>query len=206
MNVFDSTIADAQAMLVAPVDPADFDLARYGAHARAADERFGAFLRRREGIAIWQRVRVADVFSAGCRDMRQSLRWQLGALTRSMAYMSDVPAYLEPWYGIGITASAYGSTYQWPEGQSPAVRPHYSTILDATRLTAGQSRHSRIMAHVLAMIAYFLEETQGRVPLSWTDLQSPLSVATQLVDTSSLFMALAACRRGNLGFHSLGQV
>ena len=44
------------------------------------------------------------------------------------------------------------------------------------------------MRHVLAMIDYFLEETHGRVPLSWSDLQNPLNVATELVDTSGFFL------------------
>ena len=43
------------------------------------------------------------------------------------------------------------------------------------------------MRHVLAMIDYFLEETHGRVPVSWSDLQNPLNTATELVDTSGFF-------------------
>ena len=43
------------------------------------------------------------------------------------------------------------------------------------------------MRHVLAMIDYFLEETHGRIPLSWSDLQNPLNVATELVDTTGFF-------------------
>ena len=82
-SAFDITTQDAQAMPVTPVAPADFDLARYEAHAAEAEARYAEFMRQPEGIAVWQRVRVADVFRDGCRDMAASLRWQLGGLTNA---------------------------------------------------------------------------------------------------------------------------
>jgi hypothetical protein len=72
-------------------------------------------------VAVWQRVRVGEVFRDGCRDMTESLRWQLGGLKRSLDYKTDSPGYLEPWYGIGTTAAAWGTDYVWHEGQAPAT-------------------------------------------------------------------------------------
>ena len=110
-----------------PVTPVDAGrrstLARYEAHAAEADARYADFLRQPEGIAVWQRVRVAEVFGDGCRDMAASLRWQLGGLTKALDYLTDAPNYLEPWYGIGVTAAAFGAEYEWPEGQAPVARP-----------------------------------------------------------------------------------
>ena len=187
-GVFDITTQDAQALPVTPLAPAAFDLARYEAHAAAAGERYAEFMRRPEGIAVWQRLRVADVFRDGCRDMAASLRWQLGGLTKAMDYLTDAPNYLEPWYGIGVTAAAFGAEYDWPEGQAPVARPRYRTVHEVPDLVARPAEQAQIMRHVLAMIDYFLEETHGRVPLSWSDLQNPLNTATQLVDTSGLFL------------------
>lgn len=189
MPGFDATLKDAQAMPVEPVEPAAFDLARYEDHAAQAESRYAAFLSAVEGIAVWQRVRVADVFRDGCRDMHASLRWQLGGLARAMDYLTDAPNYLEPWYGIGVTASAFGADYEWPEGQAPVIRPLYRTIGDAPELIASQA--SPIMARVLEMIDLFLEETGGRLPISWSDLQHPLNVATSLVETSGFFTGVA---------------
>ncbi|MFB0515773.1 MAG: uroporphyrinogen decarboxylase family protein [Candidatus Neomarinimicrobiota bacterium] len=186
---FDYTLKDAQAMSVTPVEPADFDLGRYEAHALAADQRYAEFLRKKEGIAVWQRVRVGEVFRDGCRDMQQSLRWQLGGLAKSLAYATDAPTYLEPWYGIGITASAFGADYDWPEGQAPVVRYLYKSIKDVPELLPGDFGQVPIMRHTLETIEYFLEETRRCVPISWTDIQSPLSVAAQLVDISEFFLA-----------------
>jgi hypothetical protein len=185
---FDITTLDAQAMPVTPVEPAAFDLARYEAHAAEADARYAAFLRQREGIAVWQRVRVADVFRDGCRDMAASLRWQLGGLMKALSYRTDAPNYLEPWYGIGVTAAAFGAEYEWPEGQAPVARPRYSAVHEVPPLIARPAEQAPIMRHVLAMIDYFLAETQGRLPLSWSDLQNPLNVATALVETSGFFL------------------
>ncbi len=185
--VFDYTNQDAQAMPVTPVAPAAFDLARYEAHAAEADARYAAFMAKAAGVAVWQRVRVAEVFRDGCRDMAASLRWQLGGLAKALGYLTDAPNYLEPWYGIGVTAAAFGAEYEWPEGQAPVARPRYRTVQDVPHLVARPAEQAQIMRHVLAMIDYFLEETHGRIPMSWSDLQNPLNVATELVDTSGFF-------------------
>ncbi len=186
--VFDFTSKDAQAMPIEPIEPTAFDYAAFADHAAAAEARYAAFLARPEGIAVWQRVRVADVFRDGCGEMGASLRWQLGGLAKSVAYATDAPTYLEPWYGIGVTASAFGGEYDWPEGQAPVVRPRYAALAELPApLAARPTADSQIMRHVLHMIAYFLEETGGRLPMSWSDLQNPLNVATSLVETSAFF-------------------
>ena len=109
-------------MPVQPREITDFDLDRYEAFALEADQRYAEFLRKNEGVAVWQRVRPGEVFRDACRDKRDSLRWQLGALTRTMDYRTDAPTYLEPWYGIGTTAAAFAADYEWLPGQSPAVK------------------------------------------------------------------------------------
>lgn len=186
---FDSSMADPMAMPVDPVDPSLFDIPRYANWAAAVDQRFAEFMAKSEGIAVWQRVRVAEVFRDGCRDMRESLRWQLGGLTRSLSYLTDAPTYLEPWYGIGTTASAFGATYEWPEGQAPAVKPLYPTLQDTPDLAPSDWTEVPIMQHTIRMIEFFLDFSGGRLPLSWSDLQGPLNILGSLVDISSLFMA-----------------
>ncbi len=186
-TTFDYTSEDAQAMPVTPVAPAHFEFSRFEAHAAEAEARYAAFMAAPEGIMVWQRVRVANVFRDGCRDMHASLRWQLGGLMRSMDYLTDAPTYLEPWYGIGVTAAAFGGEYVWPEGQSPAVLPLYRTVGEVPPLTPRPWQEAQITRHVMAMIDMFLEETGGRLPMSWSDLQNPLNVATELVDTSAFF-------------------
>jgi len=186
---FDHTKQDAMAMPVSPMDIIAFDLARYEAFAAEADRRYAEFLRKEEGVAVWQRVRVGEVFRDQCRDMKQSLRWQLGGLTKAMDYLTDAPAYLEPWYGIGTTASAFGAEYEWLPGQSPAVKPVYATIDRVPVLTPRAVAEVPILRYTLETIEYFLEQTQGRVPMSWCDIQSPINVAGGLVDITQFLLS-----------------
>jgi hypothetical protein len=188
-ETFDYTAKDAQAMPVTPVEAASFDLDRFEEHAFEADQRYAEFTRQDEGVAVWQRVRVADVFRSGCRDMRQSLRWQLGGLTKSLDYLTDAPMYLEPWYGIGTTASAFGGEYDWSAGEAPAVGCLYKSIHEVPHLVPRDFSEVPIMVHTLEMIECFLDQTHGRVPISWSDIQSPLNVALGLVNTSGFLMA-----------------
>ena len=189
-KTFDYNTKDAQALPIDPIEPSNFDFARYEDYARAADERYAAFMKKSKGIAVWQRIRVADVFRDGCRDMRQSLRWQLGGLQKSLDYFSDAPNYLEPWYGIGLTASAFGGDYEWPDGQAPVMRPQYKSVNDFVNLAPHDFSQVPVMQHTLKMIEYFLQETRGRLPMSWADLQSSLNAATELVDTSGFFTGM----------------
>ena len=187
---FDYTKADAMAMPVSPMEPSDFDVARYEAFAAAADSRYAEFLRKKEGVAIWQRVRVGEVFRDACRDMKQSLRWQLGGLNRAMEYLTDAPAYLEPWYGIGTAASAFGAEYEWLPGQSPAVKALYRSTAAMPPLIPRPVADVPILRYTLETIEYFLEQTQGRVPMSWCDIQSPINVIGGLVDISQFMLEL----------------
>ena len=36
------------------------------------------------------------------------------------------PNFLEPWYGIGVVAGAFGVPYVWKEGQAPARITSYN--------------------------------------------------------------------------------
>lgn len=188
-KAFDYKSNDSQAMPVTLVEPARFDFARYEEYAHQADQWYTAFLQSKQGIAVWQRVRVGEVFRDACRDMRVSLQLQLGGLMKSLDYATDAPTYLEPWYGIGTTASAFGGEYDWPLGQAPVVRPQYKSIGEVPKLVPRNFANVPIMCYTLETIEYFLEQTRGRVPVSWSDLQAPINVATELVTTSEFFLA-----------------
>jgi len=185
---FDVTVADSQATVVAPVTPAEFDFEAYEEHEAMLLETCRAFQEAPSGVLVHRRMRVREVFSYGCRDMRRSLEFQLGALTQSLGFQMDIPNFLEPWYGIGTVASAYGFNYEWYEGQAPAGRTLFRTVEEALRSKPMPVRETAIGRHTLLMIEYFLEETGGRLPMSLTDVQSPFNVACHVVDLNALFM------------------
>ena len=146
---------------------------------------------RREGIAVWQRVRVADVFRDGCRDMAASLRWQLGGLTKAHGLphrRAELPGtvvrHRRDRGGVRRRIRVAGGTGARGAAALPdraRGRPSWLPV---------RPKQAQIMRHVLAMIDYFLEETRGRIPMSWSDLQNPLNMATELVETSGFFDGL----------------
>ena len=105
---FDYTSNDTQATDVEPVKPDKFDFDAYSNYESGLLHSCKEFRESDSGVLVYRRFRVGEVFADGCRDMKRSLELQLGALQKSMDYLADIPNFLEPWYGIGTTASAFG--------------------------------------------------------------------------------------------------
>ena len=187
-EIFDQTSADVQATPVEPVAPEAFDFDAYADYEASLQGRCRAFWQGGSGVVVHRRVRAAEVFTYGCKDMKASLEWQLGGLQKSMEFKADVPNFLIPWYGIGTVASAFGIDYIWKDKQAPAVRPKFKSVREALDYTTVPVSQSRIGRHTLDMIDYFIEKTDGRIPMSMTDTQSPLNIAGNVVDMSSLFI------------------
>jgi hypothetical protein len=123
-----------------------------------------------------------------CRDREASLSHQLGALKASMAYKADIPNFLEPWYGIGTLASAFGIDYVWPERQAPVVPHAFNSIQEALDRVAVPIEETSIGRHTLGMIKYFVDTTQGRLPISLTDTQSPLNALSFLIENNDFYI------------------
>jgi hypothetical protein len=190
MTGFNFNLADSQATVVTPMEAKDFPFAAYADYEAEREARCRAFWQASSGVLVYRRMRVAEVFSYGCRDMKASLCNQLGALAKSMAYQADIPNFLEPWYGIGTVASAFGTDYHWEPGQSPSVCNRLGSVSDVLKARDIPVAETAIGQQTLAMIRYFLDETQGRLPMSFTDTQSALNIAGGLVDITSLMMEM----------------
>jgi hypothetical protein len=185
---FDSSVADAQGTAVHRLAPEKFDAAAYAAYARDLEARCAAFAAAPSGVLVHRRFRVSEVFSWAAADMRASLELQLGALAASVSYPMDVPNFLEPWYGIGYVASAFGAEYLWPAGQAPAVEPVFQDLDAALACEPKPIEATPAGKRILETIEFFLEATGGVVPMSCSDVQSPLNAATALFPTSTFFM------------------
>jgi hypothetical protein len=184
---FNQTSADVQATPAEPVSPEAFDFKAYADYEASLLERCRAFWKADSGVLVWRRMRIAEVFNWGCKDMKASLEWQLGGLKKSMEFKADVPNYLEPWYGIGTIAGAFGEEYIWKEKQAPAIRPKFVSVNEALDYSPVPVSQTNIGKHTLEMIDYFLDKTDGCIPMSLTDTQSPLNIACNVVQMSSFF-------------------
>jgi len=185
---FNTGIADSQATFVETITPQEFDFESYLDYEESLRERCENFWIKDSGIMVYRRMRVAEVFSYGSREMKNSLELQLGALQKSVAYKADIPNFLEPWYGIGTIAAAYGASYRWADGQAPAITPLFNTVKEALEYDPVPVKQTDIGRHTLEMIEYFLEQTKGKVPISLADIQSPLNAACNIVDISGFMM------------------
>ncbi|MCK5774900.1 MAG: hypothetical protein KAH25_01930 [Bacteroidales bacterium] len=190
MKKFDTSKSDSQATNVDAVKVVDFPFEVYQEYEQNLLERCTRFINSNSGALVYRRMRVAEVFSYDCRDMKKSLEWQLGALQKSMDYKADVPNFLEPWYGLGVVACSFGIDYIWNTGQSPAVKPIFQTIDEALSIDIKPVVKTEVGLHSLEMIEYFLEQTKGKLPLSMGDIQSPFNNATNIIDTSNFLMSM----------------
>lgn len=189
-KAFDNTLADSQATQVLPIQPSDFDLDLYEAYSMPLDMKCSDFWSKPSGVLVYRRMRVGECFSFGCKDMKRSLELQLGALEKSMLYKADVPNFLEPWYGIGTLASAFGGNYVWPEGNAPALKTRFSSLDEVLEFNPAEISETAVGRHTLNMIDYFLNQANGRLPISLTDTQSPLNMVGHLYPLDQFFMDL----------------
>jgi len=187
---FDSSNPDSQGTRVAPVDPGNFDIEAYCDYEAALLEANQAFWEAPHGVAVYRRFRAPEVFAYGCRDMHKSLALQLGGLTASMQYRADIPNFLEPWYGIGAVAAAFGLDYRWEEGNAPAITTTFKSLDEALSQEVMPVAQTPIGKYTLEMIAYFLDQTQGRIPMSPGDMQAALNVASFMLDSECFYTSL----------------
>jgi len=187
---FNIQLADSQATQVSPVKLENFDFEKYEAYAAGLSQTCSTFWKQKSGVVVYRRMRVGECFSYGCRDMKHSLELQMGALEKGMLFKADVPNFLEPWYGIGTVASAFGGDYIWHEGNAPALKARFSSIDELLACEPQEIATTNIGRHTLNMIEYFMDQTRGRLPVSLTDTQSPLNMVGHLLPTDQFFMDL----------------
>lgn len=185
---FDTTLRDSQGTEVSPIEPENFDLDAYAEYEAGMLEKNRLFTEADKGLLVYRRVRANGVFYDKCRDYKESLALQLGALKASMPYKADIANFLEPWYGIGYIASSFGSRYRWLPEQAPSVEAKFASaqeILDSVYVPISQTPEGK---YTLEMIEYFMDKTKGKVPVSFSDLQSPMNMLTYLLPVTDMFM------------------
>ena len=185
---FNSSLADSQATAVTPLTPEQFDTEAYADYAAGLDARCKAFWETPSGVLVYRRMRVKEVFAGDCRDMEHSLHWQLGALKQSMKFKADIPNFLEPWYGLGTVASAYGFGYIWEKDLAPAVDGKFASTAELLAAPCKPVAETEIGRHTLDMVEFFLDKTKGCIPMSYCDVQSPLNTLSNIIDSNQFYM------------------
>ena len=185
---FNTGLADSQATRVEPVAPERFDRARYTDYVASLEARCADFWAADQGVLVYRRMRVKEVFAEDCRDRTRSLAWQLGALEASMGFEADIPNFLEPWYGLGTVAAAYGFDYRWEPGLAPAVDGKFGSTAELVAAPFRPVAETPIGRHTLEMVEYFLDKTRGEIPMSYCDVQSPLNTLSNIIDSNQFYL------------------
>lgn len=187
---FDTTLQDSQGTQIDPIDISQFDLDAYADYEASLLESNKVFVNSKRGLLVYRRVRANGVFYDKCKNYKESLQLQLGALNKSMDYKADIANFLEPWYGIGYIAACFGNDYKWQEGQAPSVEPAFTCAEDILKADIKPIAETNIGKHILEMEEYFLDQTKGKLPISFCDIQSPLNMLSYLMPITDLFMEI----------------
>lgn len=128
-------------------------------------------------------------FYNDCRDKERMLDVQLEGIAKTLQVDTDFVPYLEPWHGVGVYAEAFGCPFEWRENDSPWVHPIVHDFEDFKQLSPPEYALAKMLNYVLETVTYFDRQTQGQIPISLTDTQSPLDNATLICDTTFFFLA-----------------
>ncbi|TFG58246.1 MAG: hypothetical protein E4H36_15565, partial [Spirochaetales bacterium] len=122
---------------------------------------------------------IDEIFRRNCEYLETHLKLEL---------CDDLP-YLEPWIGVGVYATAFGSAYNWNTGGAPDTHCIYRSVEEIRKLPVPDWRKSPIMGMVLDTIDFMKDKTGGRIPICLTDTQSAQDTATLILDTTEFFTA-----------------
>ena len=126
-----------------------------------------------------------------CKDRELFLRCNLWDMAKSAEWKSDhVFPHLQPWYGVGLYASAFGAKYVWLGEAAPQTHPIFRTVKETENIQTPEVGVSGPMKEVLDRIKWYREITNDRLPIGHTDTQSPCNTASLLVETNEYFMAM----------------
>jgi hypothetical protein len=185
-QVFDITLRDSQYTPALMIEPERFDVAAYEAYEQELLERNLTFMKAASGLLVYRRMRADGAFYHKSKDHHESLALQLGVLEKSKSYKADIANFLEPWYGIGYIASVFGGDYIWHENQAPAVEPLFASSAELLRADPIPLHESKLGKIILERIEYFLDKTQGRVPVSYCDIQAPVNMLSYLMPMNNM--------------------
>lgn len=105
-----------------------------------------------------------------------------------MDYTADMANFLEPWYGFGIGSAAFGSNYIWRPNQSPVIPAQFHSVKEALSCEIKPIHETQIGKEQLAYIEYFMDITDGKLPVSPGDIQSSIDVISELMPISDMFL------------------
>lgn len=124
-------------------------------------------------------------------DHRLDLERQLTGLRRrfELGKPDDFVYALRPYTGVGFFAAPFGCVTEFPAVGDPQTHPVIRSIEEVDRLRPNVA-WADLVRLALDKIRYFLDQTGGALPIMFPDLQSPIDVATIVMDYTEFMCAL----------------
>ena len=123
-------------------------------------------------------------------DPAKFLKAQLAEIDDQMAFKGDFVPCLCPAFGVINIPAAFGCEVVWWEDNFPSVKPlalgDPAKIYDLPRPTLSSGE----MGRILDTTRYFIEKTEGRIPIRLTDIQGPLDSAALIMGHTEFFTAI----------------
>jgi len=124
-----------------------------------------------------------------CADRNRFLAMNLWGMAESAKWKSDtVFPHLQPWFGVGVIATAFGTEYIWKGNSAPQTHPVFRSVDELGRIETPEVGRTKPMKEVLDRINWYREVTRDQLPISLTDTQSPCNTASLLVETNEFFV------------------
>lgn len=134
----------------------DFPFDRFLEYKEKKDKAFLEFVKNRAGYTPILSPPDSDHWTGVCSDNELSLQSQLEYLYKNMNTESDFAFnYIEPWYGVGCIAAAYGCKYEFTGNDSPQTRPIFKRLNELEGIKKPSIRDCEVMMHIIEMIKYF---------------------------------------------------
>lgn len=124
-----------------------------------------------------------------CAERQLFLQWNLWGMATSAEWASDgVFPHLQPWYGVGLYASAFGCHYVWDGDSAPQTRPIYTRADQVANIAMPNPMASEPMREVLERIRWYRKVTHDQLPICLTDTQSTNDTASLIMEVNEFFM------------------
>lgn len=123
-------------------------------------------------------------------DPAKFLKAQLAEIDDQMSLQGDFVPCLCPAFGVINIPAAFGCEVVWWEDNFPSVKPlslaDPAKVYDLPLPTLSSGEMGRILDYT----RYFIEKTEGRVPIRLTDIQGPLDSAALVMGHTEFFTAM----------------
>ena len=125
-------------------------------------------------------------------DCDKMLRHQLDGISKTMRGQTDYCPFLEPWFAVPALVEPLGVGIRWFENDWPAAERPLITDnpSDVYKLEIPKPFTTPLWKKIKEAIEHFQLCTNGDIPVSVTDPQDPLSMATMIWDTGALMTAM----------------